>query len=288
MFPRAARAECEFLRCVGGSERAGSAIARARDTAEQSAVACLQMDLYVTLGQSSRAIGVALEYLRQRNTDWPAHPTEEQARSEYERFWSQLGRRKIEDLIELPLMTDPESLATLDVLMKLQPAALHTDINLLALGNSRIANLSLEHGVCAVSCVGFVGLGGRVAGPQFGDYDAGHRFGRLGYDLVEQRGLKRFDARCYIMFAQQVLPWTEHVRAGRDLVRRVFEVAHRSGDLSYAAYSGTQLTTNLLAAGDPLLEAQREAENALAFAQKLRLGGIDRMYPRALIRTFEG
>jgi len=45
--------------------------------------------------------------------DWSPHPTEEEARREYGRIWSQLGSRSIEDLIELPLMTDPASLALL-------------------------------------------------------------------------------------------------------------------------------------------------------------------------------
>jgi len=34
-----------------------------------------------------------------------------------------------------------------------------------------------------------------VAGARFGDYKAAYSFGRLGYDLVEQRGLERFRAR---------------------------------------------------------------------------------------------
>ena len=155
--------------------------------------------------------------------------------------------------------------------------------------NLRIANLSLEHGIGDVSCIGFVSLG-LVAGPQFGDYEAGYRFGRLGYDLAEGRGLTRFQARIYMIFGQQVLPWTEHVRMGRDLVRRALEVANKTGDLTYAAYCGTQLTTNLLAADDPLVESQREAENAFAFAQKFRFGMvIDRTGVQiALIRMLRG
>jgi len=35
---------------------------------------------------------------------------------EYERIWSQLGRRSIEELVDLPLMNDPVRRATLDVL----------------------------------------------------------------------------------------------------------------------------------------------------------------------------
>ena len=43
----------------------------------------------------------------------------EEARAEYERIWSQLGIRTIEDLIDMPFMTDPAVLATLDVLTRL-------------------------------------------------------------------------------------------------------------------------------------------------------------------------
>ena len=68
------------------------------------------------------------------------------------------------------------------------------------------------------------------------------------------------------------MPWTRHVRDGRDLLRRAFEAANQIGDLTFAAYCCTHLNTNLLAAGDPLDEVQREAEHGLAFAQKMRFG----------------
>ncbi|MEN3385416.1 MAG: hypothetical protein V7608_5460, partial [Hyphomicrobiales bacterium] len=86
------------------------------------------------------------------------------------------------------------------------------------------------------------------------------------------------------------LPWTRHVRAGRDLVRRAFEAANKVGDLNYAAYCCNQLNTNLLAAGDPLADAEREAEHGLAFAQKMRFGlVIDFTSSQlGLIRTLRG
>jgi hypothetical protein len=102
-----------------------------------------------------------------------------------------------------------------------------------------------------------------VAGPRFSDYRADvYRFGRLGYDLVEGRGLTRFQARTYLEFGYGVLPWTRHVRAGRDLVRRAFEAANKIGDLTYAAYCCQQLNTNLLAAGDPLSEESAKPSSA--------------------------
>src|SRR5206468_12653219 len=66
------------------------------------------------LGQGGRAIAVGLDYLRRVGIDWPPHPTEEDVRREYERIWAQLGGRTVEELIELPLMSDPVTLATLE------------------------------------------------------------------------------------------------------------------------------------------------------------------------------
>ena len=86
------------------------------------------------------------------------------------------------------------------------------------------------------------------------------------------------------------MPWTRHVRTGRDLVRRAFDVANKAGDLTFAAYSRNNLNTNLLAAGDPLAETQREAEQGLDFAQKARFGlVIDIITAQlGLIRTLRG
>jgi PAS domain S-box-containing protein len=187
-------------------------------------------------------------------------------------------------------MSDPASLATLDVLTKLALPALYTDANLVSLVICRIVNLSLEGGNSDASCFAYEWLGGMIAGPRFGDYQTGLRFGRLGYDLVEQRGLKRFQARTYMNFGNVVLPWTRHIRAGRDLVRRAFEAANQSGDLTFAAHCCSHLNTNLLFAGDPLNEVQGEAERGLAFAQKTRFGlAIDRISTQlGLIRTLSG
>src|ERR1700738_2422978 len=221
--------------------------------------------------------------------EWSPHPTKEEGRREYERIWSQLGSRPIEELIELPLMSDPASLATLDVLTKVLPPALFTDANLLSLAICRAVNLSLEHGNSDGSCFAYVWLG-VIAGPHFDNYKAGFRFGRLGYELVEKRGLRRFQARTYVSFGNLVMPWTKHVKTGRDLLRRAFEAANKIGDLTFAAYSRLDLNTNLLAAGDPLVGVQRETEHGLEFAHKMRFGlVIDRITAQlGLIRTLRG
>ncbi|MCP3395066.1 AAA family ATPase [Bradyrhizobium sp. CCGB12] len=285
------RATCEFLtgEPAVADDRLATLATRAANSLEQAAVACLRMDVYTTLGQSSRAVDVGLGYLRQLGVHWSPNPTEAEARREYDLIWSGIRERSIEDLVTLPLMSDPASLATMDVLTKLLPPALFTDMNLLSLTICRAVNLGLEWGHSDGSCVAYVQLG-MVAGLQFGDYKSGFRFGELGYELVEQRGMTRFQAATYLIFGAHVVPWTRHFRAARDLLRRAFESAHRSGDLTYAAYSCSNLNGNLFQAGDPLVEVLSEAEIGLAFARKMGFGFIEDIIAAqlGLFRTLRG
>jgi len=285
------RAECEFLTgaLAEAEQRLAKLSTRAANAIERAMVACLRVDLYTTLDQSGRAIAVALDYLKHLGINWSTHPAENEVQREYERIWSQLGNRNIEELIDLPSMTDAASLGTIEVLNKVVPPALWTDANLVFLVICRAVNLTLEHGNCDGSCAAYVRLG-MMVGARLGDYQVGFRFGQLGYDLVERRGLKDSQPRTYMHFGNVILPMTRHVRAGRDLIRQAFEAANKIGDLICGSYYGLHMATNRLMAGDPLAEAQREAENGLAFAQKARFGlAIDIIAAQlGLMRTLRG
>jgi len=267
------RAECELLTAdlAAAEQRLTMLSQRAGNLTDIADVARLRLTLFTTLDRSDRAVEVCLEYLKQGGVHWSPHPTQTEVRQEYERIWRQLGNRSIEELVDLPLMSDSATRGTLDVLTEVVTPALFTDENLLSLVICRMANLSLEHGNSDGSCFAYVWLG-MILGPHFGDYRAAFRFGRLGHDLVEKRGLHRYQARAYMSFGNLVMPWTRHIQHGRDLVRRAFDAACKIGDLTFAAYSCNNLNTNLLAVGDPLIDVQREAEHGLEFARKARFG----------------
>ena len=284
-------AECELLTTdMAAAENRLSMLAeRAKSAHDIALVTRLRLTLYTALDRSDRAVEVFLEYWRGRGTDWSPHPTEEEVWREYDQIWSLLGNRQIEELVDLPLMTNPDVLDVLDVFTEIVTPALFTDARFLALVICRMVSLSLEHGNSDGSCYAYVWLG-MLAGPHFGNYQAGFRFGKLGYDLVEQRGLHRYQARTYMSFGTLIIPWTRHVKTARELQRRCFDAANRIGDLTYAAYSCNVLNTNLLAAGDPLAEVQREAETGLEFATNIRFGlVIDCITAQlGLIRTLRG
>ena len=61
---------------------------------------------------------MGLRALRLLGVDFPERPTEADARHAYDGIWTRLGARAIEDLINLPLMSDPDSLAAVDLLIR--------------------------------------------------------------------------------------------------------------------------------------------------------------------------
>jgi predicted ATPase/signal transduction histidine kinase/GAF domain-containing protein len=284
-------AECELLTTEmrSAEDRLSMLAVRARNDHDTALIARLRLTLYTALDRSDRAVEVFLEYLRGRGTIWSMHPTEEEALRAYDEVWSLLGTRHIEDLVDLPLATNRDALDMLDVLCEVVTPALFIDARLLALVICRMVSLSVEHGNCDASCYAYVWLG-MLAGPHFENYPAGFRFGKLGYDLVEQRGLRRHQARTYMSFGTLIIPWTKHVKEARELQRRCFDAASRIGDLTYTAYSCNALYTNFLAAGDPLTDVQLEAESGLAFATNIRFGlVIDCITAQlGLIRTLRG
>jgi predicted ATPase len=269
------RAECEFLTGdLGAAEHRLRLLAtRAATLVDLAAVTSLQGDLFTTGGRSESAVEVCLDYLRHVGIRWSAHPTNEEVQREYERIWRQIGSRSIEELVDLPLLTDPKWHATMEILTVVLGPALFTDENLLCLAVCRMANLTLEHGNSDGSCVAYVTVG-MLLGPRFGDYRTGFSFGKLGLDLVEKRGLRRFEGRVYAMFGSRVRPWTQPVRTGLGLVWRAFDVANRLGDLTYAGLSRNVLIIHLLFTGDPLGQVRREAEIGLDFARQLGFGYV--------------
>ena len=164
-----------------------------------------------TLDRSDRGVEVCLEYLRRGGIDWSPHPTSDRSaariRSNLVPAWkpANRGTRRLafDDQPGPPRhsgCSEPRSCRRHCI----------CDENLSSLVICRMVNLSLEHGNSDGSCFAYVWFA-IIAGPRFGNYKDGFRFGRLGYELVEKRGLKRYQARTYMSFGNIVMPWTRHV-----------------------------------------------------------------------------
>jgi hypothetical protein len=117
------RAECELL--TGQFEKAGQLVGelllRGASKVDQAATYHLKVLLHTARSENAQAVISALSCLRLFGIDLSAHPTWEQVQAEYETVWHILRGRQIESLTDLPLVTDPERVAAMQVLSVLAP-----------------------------------------------------------------------------------------------------------------------------------------------------------------------
>jgi predicted ATPase len=141
-------AECELLTTdVEAAENRLAMLAeRAKSAHEVALVTRLRLTLYTAIDRSDRAVEVFLAYWKDRGTVWSPHPTDEEMWHEYRPIRSLLGERQIEELVDSPLIANPDVLDALEVLTEVVAPALFTDGRLLALVTCRIVRLSLEYG----------------------------------------------------------------------------------------------------------------------------------------------
>jgi predicted ATPase/two-component sensor histidine kinase len=269
------RGEAEFLTgdLAAAEATLGSLLPRAIAIVDRAALAWMQITLFTAAGRLDSAIATCLAYLRQVGVDWSATPGRAQAWEEYAPIARRIRAGDVGAILALPDLDDAELAATLDVLVAVLPPAFFSDENLVCLVLCRIANLSIAHGNSDASALGYAYLG-MMLGPYFGEYEAGYRFGEVGYQLVEAGRCERYRARVTMCFGYHVIPWTRPIRAGLPLLRRAFDEARDAGDLTYMGFSSCTLVTSLLAGSAHLRDVQAEAEGKLALIRRARFNLI--------------
>ena len=262
------QAECELL--SGNFETAEQLIAellqRGASKVDQAAVYHLKVQFHTLKSENAQAIDSALACLRLFSIDIPAHPTPAQVKAEYDTVWRTLAGRPIERLIDLPLMTDTELQAAMQLLSILTPSAYFTDLHLFCLLVCRMVNLSMQHGTGGASAHAF-GILGHILGPTFHRYGEGYRFAKLACELVEKHGFIAYHAKVYHAMGLAA-QWAQPITTVIDLMRATSRTAIETGDWTFACYSLCQSVHGAFVRNDSLDAVWRESEMALDFAGK--------------------
>jgi PAS domain S-box-containing protein len=265
---RLERAECEFL--TGNFETAeqliGELLQRGASKVDQAAAYHLKVLLHTVKSENAQAVTIALTCLRLFGIDIPAQPTWEQVQAEYQTVWQILDGRPIESLTDLPIMTDPELQAAMQLLSILTPPAYFTNLHLFSLLVCRMVNLSMRHGTSGASAHAY-GILGHILGPVFHRYSEGYRFAKLACDLVEKYGFIAYQAKVYHAMGLAA-QWTQPITTAIDFNRATIRTAIETGDLTFACYSMCQSVHGLLLRNDPLDAVWRESEKSLDFVRK--------------------
>jgi predicted ATPase/signal transduction histidine kinase len=261
-------AKCRFLSGAHDQAERGipELLARARTPLEKATVHLVEIDVQCIKGQGGKAIESALRCLGMLGIDMVAHPSGEEVQRAYEEVWENLGDRRIEDLIDLPPMKDPEMRVAMEILSRLYVPAYYSDNNLFCLHLCHAVNISLRHGN-APSATYAYGWFGVILITTFHRAAEGYRFAKLGYDLVERHRFLAHKAKALSPMKIAAF-WTRPIDEELAFARASFEAGVEAGDLVAACFGCQETVVGMLARGDLLSEVELEAERGLDFARK--------------------
>jgi predicted ATPase/signal transduction histidine kinase len=268
------RAQCEILsgNFVEAEQLILKLLERGASNIEFADASCLKVDLCVLKGEYPQAVDSALTCLRRFGIDLPAHPTWEQVQAEHETIWQTLSGRPIESLIDLPLMSDQELQAAMQVASALIVPAYHADFRSFCVLTCRMVRVNIQHGVSGPSAHACATLA-FILGPVFHRYDLGYRFAKFACDLVEKHGFIAYKAKVYHAMGVAAF-WTQPIAVAIDSMRTTSRTAIETGDLSFAVAGMDNLVKGLLFRNDPLDAVWRESEMALESARKAKYGEV--------------
>ena len=228
----------------------------------------LKVLYFTTLGLLPEAIEVGLEGLRLQGMSVPDNINKGTIVQEIARVkWLQ-GRRKTEDLLNLPQITDPERLAMLKLLSNVIVVTFQSDANLFAVLILKLTALSMQIGNSPIAPMGY-GCYGIILCAPLGDYKAGYEFGQLAMELSRRSQDKSSLSRAILIFGSFISLWRAPLAEATKLLREGYEAGAEAGDNLYASFDGLHAISQRLFHGDHLDDINRENNQYLDFARRV-------------------
>jgi PAS domain S-box-containing protein len=268
------RAECELLNANSAvsAELIELLLANARTKTDRTEGFRLRITLQLLHGDMTLAVRTALECLKMFDMTFPERPTAEDVREEYDDLQRRIGSRPIENLIDLPLMEDPEIRALSSILLPLGQSSYYVDRHLYGIFACRMVKLSIDFGHSACGIIGCGGLG-IILGPTFGRFEDGERFARVAVAVTERHDFLAHRPAAYVLLQMATL-WTRTIDDALACLDAADKTAAETGELVYACLSAQHRITNLLARGDRLDLIWPESIKSVTFVRKKRYAHI--------------
>jgi len=201
---------------------ADTALNHAKTLLDQVKLYELKIQSHITNIQMIEALDTGLEVLRLLGIELKKTPP--------------IYEGEIEDLITLPLMTDPSKQAAMRILMTIMSPAFIANPTLLGPIAFTMVNLSLKEGHSPPSAYGY-SFYGLILCIGIDDIELGYRFGQLALKLVDKLDAKEIKARTHELFHAFVRPWKEHPRNILNALYETIQIGIETGDIEYASYS---------------------------------------------------
>ncbi len=186
--------------------------------------------------QMLAAIAVARDILEQLGVKLPTAADSTQIRTALQNLTNQQNGKEIEELINLPVMTDAKIQAAMQILAILFPPIFLGMPELLPILSAMMVSLSLQFGNGPASTVGYA-IHGMVLCAFLGEVETGYSFGKLAMNLLERFNIRERKSTILGFFGSFIQHRQEAIRATIPTLKDSYRAAMETGDFLQSGYS---------------------------------------------------
>jgi len=181
------------------------------------------------------AIAVARDALLQLGVELPTAPDEAKISKALQTLAGQQSGRRIEELIDLPVMSDRQTQAAMEVLGMLFATVFQGMPGLMPILSATMVSLSLQFGNTPASTVGYA-IHAMVLCAFLEEVETGYSFGRLSLNLLDGFNVREFKCTVLLLFGGFIQHRQESLRAMMLTVKDGYATGMETGDFLNAGY----------------------------------------------------
>ncbi|MDT9188576.1 MAG: AAA family ATPase [Limnospira sp. PMC 894.15] len=196
----------------------------------------IQINALTAQSRMLEAIAVAENALKELGVEFSSQPDEALTAKTLETISQQLEGKKIEDLVNFPVMEDPETLAAMELLGILFAPIFLGNPTILPLLGFTMVSLSLRFGNAPTSTIGYA-IYGMVLSAFLGEVKKGYKFGRVALILLDKFNVRKLKALTLLLFGTFLQHRQEPLRSAIPTLKNGYMAAIETGQILYAGYN---------------------------------------------------
>ncbi|MEG4505539.1 AAA family ATPase [Microcoleus sp. F6_B4] len=223
----------------GMEQMAAQVLQEAQTILDKVKIYVIQIAAQTAQSKMLEAIAVGRDALGQLGVELPAEPDKATIGKALQALAEQLQDRQIEQLFDLPVMTDLQTRAAMQLLRMLCAPIFQAIPSLTPLVSSTMVSLSLSFGNAPASTVGYA-MHGMVLSAFLGKVETGYAFGKLALSLVDRFNVREFKSMILLLFGCFIQHHQESLLATVLTLKEGYRLGMETGDYVYAGYSINQ------------------------------------------------
>ncbi|MEH1790214.1 MAG: AAA family ATPase [Nostoc sp.] len=196
----------------------------------------IQIMALTAQSQMLEAIAVARDALRQLGVEFPTASDEAKISQVLQTLAGQQSDKRIEELVDLPVMSDATTEAAIQLLGTLFAPICLGMPGLLPTLSSIMVSLSIDFGNAPGSTVGYA-IHGMVLCSFLGQVETGYSFGKLAMNLLDRFNVAEFKATISGFFGSFIQHRQEAIRATIPTLKGSYTAAMETGNFLQSGYS---------------------------------------------------